>query len=179
MTVEEFEMEMVLFREQKDPICRYRNPLIGLYQFQFITRCDDVCNFKVEDPKSHPYYDMALSQKVKWSKNVRDARNCPDQLLLASKEHKNCLFLALGLWLEYYLRIHPEATYMMTNGLPEGKTKKQHKKFTEQTKGHLVYTANGRWDLHKQKGEELEEIKSITVEDGCQKKAARLLTRYI
>ena len=130
MTIEEFQKEMELFREHKDPICRYRNTLMGHYQFQFITRCDDVCNFKVEDPRSHPNYDMAISQKVKWSKNVRDARNCPDQLLLASKEHKNCLFLALGLWLEHYLRIHPEATYMMTHGLPEGKTKKQHKKFT-------------------------------------------------
>ena len=130
MTVEEFQKEMELFHEHKDPICRYRNTLMGLYQFQFITRCDDVCNFKVEDPKSHPNYDMALSQKVKWSKNVRDARNCPDQLLLASKEHRNCLFLALGLWLEHFLRIHPEATYMMTAALPEGKTKKQHKKFT-------------------------------------------------
>ena len=111
---------MELFRKHKDCMCCFRNTLMGHYQFQFITRCDwcdDVCNFKVEDPRSHPNYDMAISQKVKWSKNVWDTRNCQDQLLLAPKEHKNCLFSALGLWLEHYLRIHPEATYRMTHRL--------------------------------------------------------------
>jgi hypothetical protein len=32
MTVSEFEKELELFRQHKDPLCRYRNPLIGIYQ---------------------------------------------------------------------------------------------------------------------------------------------------
>jgi hypothetical protein len=87
--------------------------------------------FRREDPRGHSTYpDIAIAQSVKWSKNVRDARNCPDQLLLASNDHNNCLFLGLVLWLEIHLHKHPEATYMMSPGKPEGKTKKAHKKFT-------------------------------------------------
>ena len=111
MTVPEFEKELELFRQHKDPLCRYRNPLIGIYQFHFITRADDVCNFKLDDPKSHPNYDFALAQSVRWSKNVRDSRNCPDQLLLASMDYKSCIFVAMAIWLEYFIENHPEATF--------------------------------------------------------------------
>ena len=134
MSMLEFEKELELFRQADDAVCRYRNTLMGLYQVQFITRSDDVCNFKVDDPKGNSIYDMALSQSVKWSKNVKDSRNCPDQLLLAAKDHRFCLFLALGLHLEHYLGEHPNATYMMSPGLPKDNTKKEHKKFTESIK---------------------------------------------
>ena len=134
MTMPEFEKELELFRRSKEPICRYRNTLIGLYQVQFITRLDDVCNFRIEDPKGNSYYKMALSQSVKWSKNVKDSRNCPDQLLLAAKDHRFCLFLALGLWLEYFLGEQPQSTYMMSHGLPTSNTKAARKKFTESIK---------------------------------------------
>ena len=130
MTVPEFQKELELFRDHKDAICRYRNPLMGICQFNFITRADDVCNFKVNDPKGHSQFDFALAQSVKWSKNVKDHRNCPDQSLLASKDHKTCLFLGLAVWLEYFLNNHPEAEYMMTAGLPESLSAKDHKKFT-------------------------------------------------
>ena len=83
----------------------------------------------MNDPKGNVHYDFALSQQVTWSKNVRDSRNCPDQLILASVDHKTCIFLALGLWLEYFLGSNPEAEYMMTPNKPQGKTEKEHKKF--------------------------------------------------
>ena len=130
MTVPEFEKELELFRSHKDALCKYRNPLIGIYQYHFITRADDVCNFKVQDPKGHPKFDFALSQSVRWSKNVRDHRNCPDQLLLASMDHKSCILIALGIWLEYFLRNHPKAEFMMTpNTAPKNCKKEEHEKF--------------------------------------------------
>ena len=129
MTIPEFTKELELLREENDPICRFRNTLMGIYSLHFITRCDDICNFKVNDPKGNVQYDFALSQQVTWSKNVRDSRNCPDQLILASSDHNTCIFLALGLWLEYFLGTNPEAEYMMTPNKPQGKTEKEHKKF--------------------------------------------------
>ena len=141
MQIAEYQKEMELFRAQDDPICKYRNPLVGLYQCQFITRADDVCNFKVDDPKGHPLYDVALAQSVKWSKNVRDSRNCPDQLLLASRDYKTCMFAALAMWLDYFLGNHPNATHMMSAGLPDGRSKAQHKKFT----GAISKTYRNRW----------------------------------
>jgi len=133
MTVAEFEKEMELFRmKTNDPVICYRNPLIGIYQFHFITRADDVCNFKLSDPKGHPRFEFALSQSVRWSKNVRDTRNCPDQLLLPSMDYKTCIFVALALWLEHFLHNHPEAEYMMTQGVPPANaTREQHEKFTK------------------------------------------------
>ena len=133
MTVAEFEKEMELFRmKTNDPIICYRNPLIGIYQFHFITRADDVCNFKLSDPKSHTQFEFALAQSVRCSKNVRDTRNCPDQLLMASMDYKTCIFIALSLWLEYFLGNHPEAQYMMTHGVPPpNATKEDHEKFTK------------------------------------------------
>ena len=134
MEMVELEKELELLRQSKDPTCRYRNPLMALYQVQFITRSDDVINFKVEDPKGNSIYEMALSQSVKWSKNVKDNRNCPDQLLLAAKDHRYCLFLGLALWLEYFLHDHPNATFMMSPGLPRDNTPDEHKKFTQAIK---------------------------------------------
>jgi len=130
MTIPEFQKELELFRQHKDPVCCYRNPLMGAYQFNFITRADDVCNFRIDAPKGHALFDFALAQSVKWSKNVKDHRNCPDQLLLASMDYKTCMFIALSLWLEYFLNNHPEAEYMMTSGRPDDKSLKAHKKFT-------------------------------------------------
>jgi hypothetical protein len=117
---------------------------MGIYQFQFITRNDDVCNFKVDDPKGNETYEMALSQSVKWSKNVKDTRNCPDQLLLAAKDHRHCMFLSLGLWLEYFLNNHPDATYMMSPGMPESRSKEAHKKFTKA----ISKTYRNQWERH-------------------------------
>jgi hypothetical protein len=143
MTVAEFEKELEIFRSQKDTMCKYRNPLIGIYQFHFITRADDVCNFKVDDPKGNDKYPFALAQSVRWSKNVRDSRNCPDQLLLASMDYKSCIFVAMAIWLEFYLRNHPEADFMMTpKTLPANASKEEREKFintiTKTYRNHLT-----------------------------------------
>ena len=127
MTVFKFEKQLKLFQQHKDPLCCSRNPLIGIYQFHFITRADDVCNFKLDDPKSHPNYNFALVQSVRWSMNVTDSRICPNQLLL---DNKSCMFVAMAIWMEYFLEHHPEATFMVTSSMtPPNAMKEQHKKF--------------------------------------------------
>jgi hypothetical protein len=129
MTMAELEKELELFRSSRDETIQYRNPLFTIYQLQFINRTDDIVHFRVGDPKGNDRYPQALSQSVRWSKNIRDMRNCPDQLLLASKDHRFCMFIALAVWLEYFLHRHPDATYLMSAGLPEDNTKEAHKRF--------------------------------------------------
>ena len=51
-------------QEENNPICRFCNTLMGIYSLHFITRCDDICNFEVNDPKGNMHYDFALSQQV-------------------------------------------------------------------------------------------------------------------
>ena len=114
LTIAEFEKELELLRKHKDPVVRKRNPLIGIYQFHFVTRADDVCNFMLSDPKRNDKFPFCLSQSVQWSKNVRDSRNCPDQVLMASMDYNSCIFVALALWLEHFLQHHPGAEFMMT-----------------------------------------------------------------
>ena len=132
MTLPEFEKELELLRRHKDPVINKRNPLMSIYQFHFINRADDVCNFYVDDPKGNDMHDFAVSQRVRWSKNVKDGRQCPDQLLLASMDHKGCIFIALAMWLEHFLALHPEATFMMTDAtLKPDATKEERSAFTQ------------------------------------------------
>ena len=130
LTIAEFEKELELLRKHKDPVVRKRNPLIGIYQFHFITRADDVCNFMLSDPKGNDKFPFCLSQSVRWSKNVRDSRNCPDQVLMASMDYNSCIFVALALWLEHFLHHHPGAEFMMTEKtLPPSASKKERSTF--------------------------------------------------
>ena len=46
MTLPEFTKELELLREENDPICRFRNTLMGIYSLHFITRCDDIATSK-------------------------------------------------------------------------------------------------------------------------------------
>ena len=110
----EFRKTLELLKRHGDHDHRYKYPLIALYQCHLIGRVDDICNFDVEDPRGHPQFPFALKTKVSWSKNARDERHCPDQILLGSADPEYCIFLALALHLETYLGMHPNATKLFT-----------------------------------------------------------------
>ena len=45
-------------------------------------------------------------------------------------DYKSCIFVAMAIWLKYFLEHHPEATFMMTSSMPPpNTTKEQHQKF--------------------------------------------------
>src|SRR6056300_1577221 len=85
-----------------------------LWQFALIARNDDICHFKVEDPRGHPDYNFALITRVRWSKNIHEERNCPDQILFGSMDDSVCLLIQLGIHLESYLSQYPRAEYLFT-----------------------------------------------------------------
>jgi hypothetical protein len=66
MVMAEFkkELEVLCSDDKNTPDCLYRNSLMGIYQWHFITRADDCCNFKVDDPKGNETWDWALLQSV-------------------------------------------------------------------------------------------------------------------
>ena len=69
-----------------------------------IARIDDACQFKSENLKAfsqHPLY-AALSQ-LYWSKNVREERDAPDQILFGAMDIEYCVLLGLACWLEYFI----------------------------------------------------------------------------
>ena len=81
----------------------YRYTTMLKFQYHIIGRSDDLGNFETLDLKSHTnplFSHVAIMTNVKWSKNVTEERDCPDQHLFASWDVDYCLFIALGLYLE-------------------------------------------------------------------------------
>ena len=55
----EFRMTLSLFRrDDNDWNHRIRYPMMALWQYHLIGRVDDVCNFKLSDPRGHGDYDF-------------------------------------------------------------------------------------------------------------------------
>ena len=128
----EYEKVLELFRKAKDITIKHRNPLVMLYQWHFITRPDDCFNFLISDPRSHPHWDFVLRQQVRWSKNIKDTRNCPDQIIFGSMNPLWCIVVSIALWLEIFLGKFPDAVMLFSEKTPPPKRNKQlHNKFVK------------------------------------------------
>ena len=53
-----------------------------LFQFHMMARLDDVGNFKCEDIMVNLEYPYTLKSKMRWSKNVLEERESPNQIFL-------------------------------------------------------------------------------------------------
>ena len=69
-------------------------------QFQMIRRGDCVHHIQRMNFSQHPQFDFALHTKLNWSKNVRDERNCPWQIMLGAMSTAFCGLLSLAICLE-------------------------------------------------------------------------------
>ena len=76
----EFRKSQELLKAQPNWECKYRYPMVGIWQHNLIGRLDDAANFQVKDPRGHGNFDFAIKTKVRWSKNVMEERRCPDQV---------------------------------------------------------------------------------------------------
>ena len=86
-------------------------------QFHIIGRTDDICHIETEDLRSHSKFpDIALQMKVSWSKNVRDERHCPDQLLLGAEDSDFCVLTALACYLESSLTAGKQKDFLFAEG---------------------------------------------------------------
>jgi hypothetical protein len=84
---------------------KFKYSCVVRHMHHMILRPDDVSQFKLADLISHPQFLFALSQKVKWSKNVQEERACPDQILLGAMDPAYCILLSLACYFSWYL--HP------------------------------------------------------------------------
>jgi hypothetical protein len=88
-----------------------------------IGRVDDVANFKIADPHGHGDYYFALKTRVRWSKNVMEERQCPPQILLGAMDPLFCVLLHLGIYLEDFLALSPNSTYLFTDSTTDNAPK--------------------------------------------------------
>ena len=70
-----------------------------LFQFYMIVRLDDVEPFKCEDLTANMEYPYTLKSKMRWSRNILEERESPDQIIIGSVDPNYCVILALSLHL--------------------------------------------------------------------------------
>jgi hypothetical protein len=102
-TTPEFRLSLRLWEGDGGFQSKYRWTTLKKLQFAIIGRVDDTCNLETRDLCGHGRYDFALSIKVKWSKNVLEERDCPDQALLGANDTDFCILLALSIYLETWM----------------------------------------------------------------------------
>ena len=69
-------------------------------QMHLIARGDDTAHMKKEVLKQSLQFEEYLTAKINWSKNVQDNSECPDHIILPSKDSRTCVYLTLSIWLE-------------------------------------------------------------------------------
>lgn len=67
-------------------------------QFHLIARIDDACHMVWRELKPHPHFTFALLVRMRWSKNVMEERDAPQQIVLGARDPKYCVLLALGIY---------------------------------------------------------------------------------
>jgi len=69
-------------------------------QFHMISRGDCANHIQTKNFSQHPRFDFACQTKLNWSKNVRDERDCPFQIVLGAMNSAFCMLLSLAIYLE-------------------------------------------------------------------------------
>jgi hypothetical protein len=104
MEIEELRqlLEMCCNFDEDDPK-RFWLPSYLKYQFHMIARNDDVAHIDWDSIMSNPQYDFALKTKLRWSKNVNEERDAPEQIMLGAADWKWCVILGLAIHLEVWI----------------------------------------------------------------------------
>ena len=126
----EFRKMLEMLRRENDPRCRFMYHAMTVLQYNLIGRIDDICNFKMTDPRGHRQFDFALLTKVSWSKNVRDERRCPDQILLGSMNPFMCVILNMAIWMSVALALKEDCHWLF-NDQPRGATPAESKQIVK------------------------------------------------
>ena len=92
----------ILQTQGKDSIWKFGVPAQMNYQFHLIARADDTMNVLLENVQVHPRFNFCLKTKLNWSKNVREERDAPWQIVLGSNDSSYCVLISLAVWLEVY-----------------------------------------------------------------------------
>ena len=70
-------------------------------QWHTISRVDDMCHFRFSDITSNPSFHFALSCQLRWSKNIMEERDSPQQIILGAMDPRVCPMMNLIHYIEY------------------------------------------------------------------------------
>lgn len=99
----EFVQILDTLRSSDDDNLRYRYPAMLTFMFHLIARGDDAGHVFKNTLLASSIYLGFLTTKLRWSKNVRERRDCPKQILLGSMNPVFCVLLSLAIFLEQWI----------------------------------------------------------------------------
>ena len=100
MTMNEFRLAIEILEAEPNNWSNMKWASALRMQFQMIGRGDCVHHIQTMNFSQHPHFDFALHTKLNWSKNVRDERDCPWQIMLGAMSTVFCGLLSLAIYLE-------------------------------------------------------------------------------
>ena len=79
------------------------------FQFHLIARIDDTMHVKMDNIRQSTSFSYLLQTRLNWSKNVREERDAPWQLMLPSMNPIYCVYISMAIWLEVFIGKYPHA----------------------------------------------------------------------
>ena len=99
LTKGEFLQALKLMEQHGTVINRRQFKAMMLTQMHFMGQNNDMAHITKDSLKACSRFPEFLTLKMKWS-NVREDRDCPDQILILSMNQNSCTVLVLALFLE-------------------------------------------------------------------------------
>eukprot|EP00957_Ditylum_brightwellii_P166155 12649600-Ditylum_brightwellii.AAC.1 len=96
----EFEQAMEILSSFPDFNCKHRYTTMDKFQFHLIARLDNTYQVKKDTLVPCFQFPFDLMVKLRWSKNVHNERDAPEQIVLRAMNAKYCILLALESFLE-------------------------------------------------------------------------------
>ena len=97
---QEFSSTMHILHSFKDSIHRYQLPALCAFQFHMVGRIDDCVQLTKINLTANLRFPFTLMAKLCWTKNAKEEREAPNQVLIASMSQDYCVLLALAVHLE-------------------------------------------------------------------------------
>ena len=131
MTLPEFKKTITLLQAEGNWKLAYRFTAMMKTQFSLIGRGDDISHMETKNISSHNRFDFALTTQMKWSKNVREERDCPWQILLGAMDPDFCILLALSIYLEDWMGSGDgmNSRFMFADGIEDSDANKSKKAY--------------------------------------------------
>jgi hypothetical protein len=99
----EFEQMIRMLESLADDSMRYMYPTMFKFQFHMVARLDDTARLEKKDIKPCPEFPFCLLCQLCWSKNVREERDAPDQILIGAMDPIYCILLSFSIFLELWI----------------------------------------------------------------------------
>eukprot|EP00980_Cylindrotheca_fusiformis_P006798 scaffold1423_cov74-Cylindrotheca_fusiformis.AAC.1 len=97
----------ILKAEGTNAVQKYGIPAMMNYMFHMIGRINCSTQARLENLKIHDNFNFALKTKLAWSKNVREERDAPWQIVMPSIDPVYCVHISTAVWLEVFMGSSP------------------------------------------------------------------------